>query len=136
MEGGRVGNIYTFEDAYKYLGYDRVLAHPGHPPVPPEDVSEPCPSIMDIEGKATHAYAAGNSPSGDISVQDISKRLYFLAPNFEKRAPLPGITASQSLVEPHYAEIRECVSLLCQSFVDRCDEVGSTLDPCKSGRSY
>ncbi|KAL2814114.1 hypothetical protein BJX63DRAFT_431516 [Aspergillus granulosus] len=124
IEKGRVGNIYTFDDAYRHLGHKNVFAHPGHPPVP---VITPFGSNMDIDEEDTNGRAAEGSLTDVLSVQTISKNLYFMAPNFDKRAPLRGIVVSQAHVEPFYPEIRRCVSFLCQRFVEICGEVASAL---------
>ena len=34
IESGKKGRLHTLEDAYKYLGIEQELSHPGHPAEP------------------------------------------------------------------------------------------------------
>ncbi|KAL5339352.1 hypothetical protein BJX70DRAFT_397802 [Aspergillus crustosus] len=171
LEGGRKGNIYTFQGAYEFIGAQAVSSHPGHPSVPPGKepgglsmlpaISTPHTSrevwnrrlrprltmalnttttmlpatILEEKEEISHKQGVYDQCNGLGSIQDISKELYFHAPNLERRAPLTGYTTSQDQVEPYYTEMENCISLICRNFVRLCNKLVSAL-PLRIGSGY
>ncbi|KAE8328336.1 hypothetical protein BDV39DRAFT_192208 [Aspergillus sergii] len=129
IEGGRVGKLYTFQDAYNFLDCPNIHSHPGHP-LPPSTVSG-SPSnerpSLNIHAESTYTSRAGESNIPNLRVVDVNKQLYELAPEFGVRAPTGGYTGSYASVRPCYDELKYCVALICQSIATSSSKVTSAL---------
>ncbi|PIG83165.1 hypothetical protein AARAC_010186 [Aspergillus arachidicola] len=99
IEGGRVGKLYTFQDAYNFLDCPNIHSHPGHPLPPPTVSGSPSnerPSL-NIHAESTYTSRAGESNISTLRVVDVNKQLYELAPEFGVRAPTGGYTGSYAM---------------------------------------
>ncbi|KAE8383492.1 hypothetical protein BDV26DRAFT_301652 [Aspergillus bertholletiae] len=130
IEGGRLGKLYTFQDAYNFLNYRNAFSHPGRPLPPPVTVSSLTSSerpSLNIHTKNTYTRRTGESKSPTLKVVDVNKQLYNLAPEFDIRAPIGGNKGSHELVRAFYDEVKYCVALICQSIATSSSMVNSAL---------
>ncbi|KAB8260097.1 hypothetical protein BDV32DRAFT_158975 [Aspergillus pseudonomiae] len=128
IETGRLGKLYTFEDAYTFLGCQNINSHPGHP-LPPTVSGLPLngrPSL-NIHDESTYTSREGESKSSISRVVDVNKQLYELAPDVDIRAPRGGYTGSHVSVRPCYEEVKHCVELIRQSIAASSSKVASAL---------
>ncbi|KAE8158795.1 hypothetical protein BDV40DRAFT_307507 [Aspergillus tamarii] len=129
IEGGRVGKLCTFQDAYNYLDCQDILPHSGHPLPPPTVPGLPSnerPSL-NIHAESAYTSKANESKGSTLRVVDVNRQLYELAPEFDIRALSGGYTGSYASVRPCYDEVKYCVALICQSIATSSRKVTSAL---------
>ncbi|OGM46949.1 hypothetical protein ABOM_004419 [Aspergillus bombycis] len=129
IETGRLGRLYTFEDAYNFLGCPNILSHPGHllpPPTVSNSPSNERPSL-NIHAESTYMNSEGESKSSISRVADVNKQLYELAPGFDIRVPSDDHMGCYASVRPCYEEVKNCVALICRSIVTSSSKVTSAL---------
>ncbi|KAL2814985.1 hypothetical protein BJX63DRAFT_431089 [Aspergillus granulosus] len=116
LESGRRDRIRTFEEAYASLGArGRVPRHPGHPEPPAHGE---LPSVQTLLETHTLTAFTDNSQrhlEANMSVVDINKMLYQLAPDFYQRAPRNRAQRARHAPKPFYPEMEKCVALICHS---------------------
>jgi hypothetical protein len=120
IEGGRRGQLETFEDAYEFLGHPKNSSHDGHP-------NEPAPTNAQIHPSPNHTVAAPleGSPKKESlqnkpTVQEVNSMLYENAPDYNLRQP------GARKWDPCYEEMGACVSLICQQLLTASAKVSKT----------
>lgn len=142
IESGKKGRIYTFQEAYKFLGLQEGFFHPGHPtqPSPRSPQDAPPPDLV-----ASESYSRGElgDISGKRSVGDVSRILYSLAPSIN------GITAESQPSIAHgsvlshfpkarpyyYQDLKLCVAVICRELLKADDQLQYAI-PVRIGFDY
>ncbi|OJZ92269.1 hypothetical protein ASPFODRAFT_76836 [Aspergillus luchuensis CBS 106.47] len=132
IEGGRLGRLKSFADAYSFLGQAEERSHPGHPSVPATDDSMKRPSqpsgAADCNSHCNTSQA--HHPTVKKSrVQYVNSMLYEIAPSYDSRR-----LGSRSH-DPCYDEVGSCVALICQQIIDNDDRIESAI-PVRVGFDY
>ncbi|KAL3465827.1 hypothetical protein BJX64DRAFT_274911 [Aspergillus heterothallicus] len=129
IEGGRRGQLETFEDAYEFLGHPKNSSHDGHP-------NEPAPANAQIHPSPNHTMAAPleGSPTKEPvqkkpTVQEVNSMLYENAPNYNLRQP------SARKWDPCYEKMGTCVGLICQQLLTASAKLESA-NPVRVGLDY
>lgn len=136
--------IYSFEDAYRFLGIEGESSHPGHPNEPTSHIpSESVP--FDVDSPQSYLGGSGYSQA-ELSVADISRRLYPLVPSLERRAgahhtiwaykssELYGKLNAEASASD-YDCLKQCVSLVCHCLSQASNLLHSAM-PVRVGFDY
>ena len=143
IESGKKGRLHTLDDAYKFLGMEQELSHPGHPTEPesPSVLSDVSFKIQEIESYTKHGI---NYTYETRSVVEISKTLYALSPrmcdeSFSLWAPLAQEVISPTLhhgnTSVYRQDLKNCAAMICRELLKASDKLECVI-PVRVGLDY
>ncbi|KAE8422466.1 hypothetical protein BDV36DRAFT_291294 [Aspergillus pseudocaelatus] len=135
IESGKKGRLHTLDDAYKFLGMEQKLSHPGHPTEPesPSVLSDVSFKTQEIE---SYTKDGMNYPYETRSVVEISKTLYALSPRMCDESIDLWATLAQEDVCPtlHHGntrvycqDLKNCAAIVCRELLKASDKLESVI---------
>ncbi|KAE8143435.1 hypothetical protein BDV38DRAFT_277456 [Aspergillus pseudotamarii] len=143
IESGKKGRLHTLDDAYKFLGMEQALSHPGHPTEPesPRMLSDVSFKIQERESYTKHGI---NYTYKTRSVVEISKTLYDLSPRMCDEsvnlwAPLAQEDVSPTLHHRHTRvyrqDLKNCAAIVYRELLKASDKLKCAI-PVRVGLDY